>query len=394
MLSSRIPWRFRQVHERFVAGNRVTLLRNGTEAYPAMLEAIGQARQEVLLEMYWWGSDGIGREFAAALIAAVRRGLRVAVIYDSVGSWESDSSMFAELAAAGIFVLEFNPIKPWSRRFRAGQMSRRDHRKILSVDGSIGFTGGINIADQWVPEEQGGQGWRDDMIRVEGPAVLGFVRLFHQTWRSQEGEPFWAFEPRVHGRINAEPPHAGREGSQRVRVIGESARKNRRQIVRAYLGNMYRAKERIWISNSYFVPDGAVVRALRRAAQRGVDVRVIVPGRSDVEIVRHASRAVWSRLMKHGVRIFEWYDNVMHAKSAVIDGEWSTIGTFNLDAWSLFHNLEVNVTVRDPGFGALMEASFERDFEQAREVNSQDFAYRSLQDRILETVLYRFRKLF
>jgi cardiolipin synthase len=398
MSSPRIPWRFRLVRERFVADNRVTLLRDGVEAYPAMLEAIAAAKQEILLEMYWFASDRIGRRFVAALAAAAARGVRVAVIYDAVGSIDTDPALFAELADAGIRVLEYNPIKPWSRRFRLDRLTRRDHRKVLTVDGLVGFTGGINVADQWLSEAEGGQGWRDDMVRVEGPAVAGFMRLFHHTWVSQGGErlaPPCAPTPRRGQRRSTERPPSdpSREGGQRVRVLGESTRKHRRQIVRAYLANIYRAKHRVWIANSYFVPDGSVVRALRRAAERGVDVRVLVPGKSDVEIVRHASRAVWARLMEHGVRIYEWQENVFHAKTAVIDGEWSTLGTFNLDYWSLRYNLEVNVSVRDPGFGALMEASFERDFAAAREVTRASFDARRTEDRVLEALLYRVRKL-
>lgn len=380
---ARVPWRHRRQGERFVDGNRVTLLRDGAEAFPAMLAAIERAERQVLLEMYWFASDETGRGFAAALGRAAGRGVEVAVLYDAVGSWETDPALFAELEAAGVAVVEFHPLRPWARRFRPEHVTRRDHRKLIVVDGRVGFTGGVNLANQWAPPAAGGGGWRDDVVEVEGPAAAALGALFRQTWEAQGGSPLRA------------PVAAGAPaGGHRVRVLGDGRLYRRRAIVRAYLLNIARAQERVWIRNSYFVPDPRIVRALVRAVQRGVDVRVIVPGISDVEIVRHASRAVWSRLMRHGVRIFEWTENVLHAKSALVDGRWATIGTFNLDYWSLFYNLEVNVSVLDAGFAAVMEASFERDFARSRPVDPGEFAFRSLGDRALELVLYRFRKLF
>jgi cardiolipin synthase len=380
----RIPRRLRRVREEFIEGNRVGLLHDGKEAFPSMLEAIDQARRQILLEMYWFDSDTVGRRFADALMRAVARGVEVAVLYDSVGSWDVDAAFFAELERARIKVVEYNPIKPWRRRFRIDRLTRRDHRKILVVDGRVGFTGGINLAKPWLPEEQGGGGWRDDMVKVRGPAVRGLASCFFQTWTSQGGEPLTV---ELGGR-ESDPP-----GEQRVRVLGATSLLNRREIRSAYLVNIYRAKRRIWMSNSYFVPDRSVMRGLRRAARHGVDVRVLVPGTSDVEIVRYASRGAWTGLMKSGVRIFEWNRKVLHSKSAVIDGHWSTVGTFNLDYWSLLRNLEVNVAVLDSGFGARLEAVFERDFALASEVDPEEFRRRPLRDRLLELAFYRVRKL-
>jgi cardiolipin synthase len=169
METPRVPLRFRKVHGRFVPGNAVKLLHDGTQAFPAMLEAIAQARRQVLLEMYWFDSDAVGRRFADALIQARRRGVEVAIIYDSIGSIGADRAMFAGLEAEGVHVLEFNPVAPWRRRFRLSfaRLSRRDHRKILVVDGNVGFTGGINLARQWAPLEEDGGNWRDDMMRIK-----------------------------------------------------------------------------------------------------------------------------------------------------------------------------------------------------------------------------------
>ena len=169
-MARRAPRSLARVVEHFVEGNRVVLLRDGKQAFPAMLDAIEGAREQVLLEMYWFDSDTIGRRFAAALEGAAARGVEVAVLYDSIGSLGADPEMFQKLASAGVRVLEYNPVVPWRRRFRLDRLTTRDHRKILVVDGCTGFTGGINIADEWLPVSEDGGGWRDDMVRIDGPA--------------------------------------------------------------------------------------------------------------------------------------------------------------------------------------------------------------------------------
>lgn len=375
--------------EHFVEGNQVRLLRNGEQAFPHMLAAIAAAEQQVLLEMYWFGSDQIGRKFAAALVAACQRGVQVRIIYDAVGSMGASDDMFEELERAGARVIEFNPIAPWKRRFRLVRLSRRDHRKILVVDGKVGFTGGINIADYWLPLEDEGGGWRDDMVRIEGPAVVGLSDVFARTWGRLCSE---RLRPIGYMRQPAGPDSAHTVQGQAVRVLGQHFLRAQRQISNAYLHYVRNAQRCIFIANSYFVPDRRILRALAKAARRGVDVRVIVAGQSDVDLVRHAGRAVWGRLLRAGVRIFEWDESVLHSKSAVIDGLWSTIGTFNFDALSLRMNLEVNVSVLDESFASGLERSFLDDFELCREVSRRDFAFRSLGLRLLEFFAYRLRK--
>jgi len=384
--SRRVPWRLRQVAESFIEGNRVELLHDGRQAFPAMLSAIEGARSQILLEMYWFDSGRIGRRFADALLAAVRRGVEVAVIYDAVGSIGADPAMFAELVANGARVLEYNPVAPWKRRFRLTRLTRRDHRKILVVDAKVGFTGGVNIGDLWLPEEEEGGGFRDDAVRLEGPAVRGFVSCFQRTWRRLGGETLARS-----AELSAEPVQL-HEAAQAAHVVGDGYYRRRHAIARAYLARIYRAQQRIWIANSYFIPDGNVVRALTRAARRGVDVRILVPRESDVVFTDWASRAVWPRLLRRGVRIFEWTDSILHSKTAVIDGCWSTIGSYNLDYLSLRSNLEVTLNVQDPGFGRTMEAAFELDFARANEVDLRAFRFRSLGARLLELIAYRLRK--
>lgn len=381
-MARRIPFALRQVREHFVANNEVLLLRNGEQAFPAMLRAIRDAEHQVLLEMYWFASDSAGRRFAQALAQAAERGVEVAVSYDALGSIETDLSMFRDLVRRGVHVLEFNPIAPWRRRFRLGRVMRRNHRKVLVVDGKTGFTGGINLADAWAPVNQGGKGWRDDMLCVRGPAVGGLTACFMTTWEAEGGV---ALTPASAPSLSSD--------DQAVRVLGQNTLRERRAIVRAYLYNIYRAVRRVWIANAYFLPEPRVVRALVWAARRGVDVRVLIPARSDVEVVRIASRAMWGRLLRAGVKLYEWPHEVLHAKSAVMDGRWSTVGTFNLDYRSIFSNIEVNVAVRDEAFGRVLERSFEQDFAASRRVDFDAFKRRGFADRLLSWVLYRFRTL-
>lgn len=387
MPKQRVPLRFRKVQARFVPGNAVQLLRDGREAFPAMLEAIAQARRQVLLEMYWFGSDRTGRRFAEELARARQRGVEVAVVYDSVGSITADPAMFAELERQGVHVLEYHPVAPWRRRFQLSfaRLSRRDHRKILVVDGSVGFTGGINLADQWAPLEEDGENWRDDMIRIHGPAVDGLSRCFHRVWRKYRRQPLL--------RLAAEPPPHGTSPLLPVRILGERYYRHRHEIARDYAARLYSAKRTAYIANSYFVPDGFIRRALVRAARRGVDVRVIVPAHSDVEAVKFAGRAQYTKLLEAGVRIYEWHDGMFHSKTAVIDGKWCTTGTFNLDYMSLRRNLEVNASVVDPGLASEVERAFCDDLQRTREVDINDLRFRSISDRLLEATFYRMRKL-
>ncbi len=388
MADQRVPLRFRKVRGRFVPGKAVQLLRDGREAFPAMLEAISQARRQVLLEMYWFASDATGRSFAEELGRALKRGVEVAIIYDSVGSIGADRAMFTELEQQGAKVLEFNPVAPWARRFRLSfsRLSRRDHRKILVVDGSIGFTGGINLAAQWAPVEDGGGGWRDDMVRIVGPAVNGLSHCFHRVWRRYE-------LPAIqHLHADAQAGAASGQRLLPVRILGERYFRHRHEIATDYAARVYAAKSRVYIENSYFVPDGDIRRALVRAARRGVDVRVVVPAHSDVEVVKFAGRAQYEKLLRAGVRIYEWQEGMLHSKTAVIDGYWSTTGTFNFDYMSLRYNLEVNASVLDNDLGAQVEASFRQDLQFCREIELEDVVARSLSDRLVENTFYRLRK--
>jgi cardiolipin synthase len=364
-----------------VPGNTVALLRDGREAFPAMLEAIEQARSTVLLEFYWFDSDRTGQRFAEALERATERGVEVVVIYDSFGSLDADRGQFARLRQAGAYVLEYNPIAPWRRHYGLPNLLRRDHRKILVVDDRVAFTGGINLGDYWAPEEDGGADYRDDMVRVEGPAARALGDLVRAMWRK-------------HGKTPLRQPSAAPDaGSDAVQVLGQNFIAHQDAITRAYRRAIGLSRHRVWLRNSYFLPSGRMCRALESAASRGIDVRVLVPGISDVRLVTHATRSVYTRLLRAGVRIYEWQDQVLHAKSALVD-DWSTVGTFNIDHFSVMINAEVNVGVMDGAFTAQMQESFERDFSLAHEIDAHEHRFRPLIARLLELLTYVVRALF
>jgi cardiolipin synthase len=318
---------------RWRPGCDVTVLRDGEETFPAMLEAIASAKKTISFETYILAADKTGERFKAALIERARAGVQVRLIYDAVGSFGLSEAFVNEMRVENIEVIDFNPISPWRRRFR---LSHRDHRKILVVDNVVGFTGGLNIGDDYAPVSEGGVGWHDMHCRVTGPIVLDLARMFRRTWI-----------------------RAG--GSSYCRLLDNTRRRQRGVVKRAYLHVIRAAKISILIQNAYFLPDRGLRRALTRAARRGVDVRVIVPGRSDVRIIEWASLYVMRRLARMGVGILRWRGPMMHAKTATIDATWSTIGSYNFDAQSRFQNLELTVEVLDPPTAQTLVRTFEND---------------------------------
>ena len=381
-------WGFTRDFERFVGGNQVTLLHDGEQCYPAMLHAIESAKEEIFLEMYWFASDTTGERFANALIEKAREGIQVFVIYDAIGSFEADPAQWKKMRAAGCYVFEYNPIALWRRRFRIGVVNNRNHRKMLIVDRNIGFTGGVNIGDPWASAQDGGEGWRDDMIRVEGPAVNQMCRIFLHGL-SSIAQGLDGVREVSAARIQEE--HDAPDTS--VRVLANHFFGERRAIRSEYLRRIEEARARVYITNSYFVPDRRIRLALAEAAQRGVEVRVILPGESDVPAVFYAGRKQYTWMQKRGIHLHEWQGVILHSKTAVIDGAWCTVGTYNLDYRSLRFNLEVTVSVEDQNVAQACERRFLLDLENAPLVDAQAFRFRSLSERFLENFFYLFRKL-
>ena len=367
--------------ERIRPFNRVVPLLSGREAFPAMLDAIRGARSHVHLEMYILRADAVGQEFQKAFIDRARAGVRVRLLLDSLGSFALPAWFTDELQAAGVEIVEYAPIAPWRSRWG---LNRRDHQKILVVDDEIAFTGGINIGDEYAPLEWGGGGWFDMHALVEGPAVFDLARAFCTTWIKAGGNPLEPPKMPV-----ARPKSA--TFSAATQVISNVGVRSRSHMRHAYIRAIARADASISIMNAYFIPDRGLRRAFARASRRGVDVRVIVPSISDVRAVYYASRHLYARLMKSGVRIFEWPERMMHAKCGVIDSVWSTIGSYNLDRRSLLHNLEVALIAIDRGLGERMQAQFETELAGCTEVVAEEWEKRSLWNRCLEWFFFRLR---
>lgn len=364
-----------------VGADRVRLLRDGVEAFPAMLDAIASAEREILLEMYWVGADKCGVRFRDALTRRAREGVRVRVIYDSVGSLGITETWWQPLRDAGGDVREYHALFPLAKSFQIDRVEQRDHRKLLVVDGRVGFTGGINLSLPWLAAEEGGGGWRDDAVAVEGPCAEELRSLFYETWR----------------RITRQRPRDvlpfPRQRTRPVWVLANNWRR-RRSIRREYVVRISRAKSSVDIANSYFVPDGGVRRALFRAVARGVRVRVLVPAKGDVGVVQFAVEALFDQLLRHGVEVYAMPGPVMHSKTAIVDDDFTTIGSYNLDERSWRKNLEVNLAIEDASFAAHVRRWFDHDVDQALKIDLATWRQRSTVRRGAEWVALALRKLW
>ncbi|MBK8260996.1 MAG: cardiolipin synthase ClsB [Nannocystis sp.] len=366
-----------------IGDDRIRLLRDGEEAYPAMLAAIAAAREEIVLEMYWIASDEVGERFRRALTARAAAGVKVRVIYDSLGSYGLPSYWWAPLLAAGGEVIEFGPIAPWRGRFRLGRVRFRDHRKVMVVDGKIGFTGGLNLALPWLPIAEGGAGWRDDAVELRGPAAAQLRSLFYDTWW-RCGGPSLPYES-----SGARPNPASRVFVLANMVYGRPDR----TIRRAYLVALQRARRTVDIASAYFLPGPIFLHALRTARRRGVRVRVLVPARSDVFLVDLALRDLVRTLLNDKIEVYAYEGGVLHSKTAIVDRRFVTVGSHNLDALSWHFNLESNVVIDEPAFARVVTSSFDRDVARSRPVTAEFFGKLSPWARTLAWLAARLRAL-
>lgn len=360
-------------------GNKVTLLANGQTAYAAMLKAIESARDHVHLETFIIDADDVGKKFSDLLLKKAAEGVAVNLIYDSVGSSSDPVSFFKRLRDGGVQVVEFNPINPFKAHGH-WQLAHPDHRKILVVDGKIAITGGINISSVYSSKLSGrqeGKGeplpWRDTDIQVEGPAVAEFQKLFLETWSKQKGPPLP--ERNYYPKLKE-------EGNCLVRVVGSTPGTDNRIIFIVYVAAITFAEHSIHLTNAYFIPDPQVIKAIREAAQRGVDVKLILPETSDSSMALHAARYNYSKLLRSGVKIYERRKALLHAKTAVIDGVWSTVGSTNMDYWSLLNDDEVNAVVLSREFASEMEKAFAKDLEESKPIKLEEWKYRPLTSKI------------
>ena len=361
-------------------------LEDGKAAYASMLQAIRGARHHVHMEMYIFEDDEIGREFATALAERARAGVHVRLIYDSVGSLRTRKEFFRELEAAGIKVAEFNPVAPGLVLKGPVGMQARDHRKLMLVDGRVAFLGGINISrvygsssgsrpDSDAPFEE--QPWRDLQVRLEGPVVADLQRAFVAQWEK------WAKEKLDGARLFPTPVPAG---PHLVRAVTSSpgGEGGVDPLYLALISAIESAETEVCITNAYFVPHPQLMEALIAAARRGVDVKLVLPARSDSALVYHAGRAHYEPLLAAGVKIYERKKRLLHAKSAVIDGVWSTVGSTNLDWRSLAYNDELNAVVLGTDFANRMKAIFERDLQESEAITVARWKDRPFLDRVKE----------
>ncbi len=360
------------------SGNRVTLLIDGEATFTAMLTAIREAKDHINLETYIFHDDEVGRQFAELLLRKRAEGVTVNLIYDGLGCRRTAKAFFERLRRAGVKTVEFNPVS-LSGVLGGSSVFHRTHRKLLIVDGVVAFTGGINIGRAYLKSRRPGDRvsppeafWRDTNVMVEGPAVAEFQKLFFATWESQNGSAVSEA-----GYF----PDTGQKGDHPVQVVGSTHGCMNRATYFMYVAAIAHAKRTAHIIQPYFVPDRQLLEALTDAARRGVDVRIILPGSTDHVIVRQAGRWRYGELLGSGVKLYERQGAILHAKTAVIDGVWSTVGTTNLEMWSLVHNDEINAVVLGPEFGALMEESFAYDLAQSREILPQEWGERPLLER-------------
>lgn len=365
------------------AGNQIELLQDGPSTYQAMLEAIAGARDHINMESYILDDDDVGQRFAAALIAKQQAGVQVNLIRDSVGTLGTATAFFTRLSEVGVQIVEFNPVNPLTAK--AGwEVNQRDHRKLLIIDGHIAFLGGINISSVYSGSsphlgKKAAPGsalpWRDTDLRIEGPVVSELQELFIVTWAKQKGPPLAARD--------YFPPLEPR-GSEVVRAIGSSPDDPYSLIYVTLISALRSAQSEIWLTNAYFVPDPQLLATLKEAVARGVDVRLILPSSTDSWLVFHAGRAYYDELLQAGVRLYERHDALLHVKTAVIDGVWSTVGSTNLDWRSFLHNQEVNAVVLGSNFGDKMRAAFRADLAKSREITLPAWQERPLDVRVQE----------
>jgi cardiolipin synthase len=362
-----------------IVGNTVQLLRDGPETFAAMFAAMEAAKQSIELEFFTLEDVELnGRRLGDLLVASAGRGVRVSILYDAVGSVATPASFFDRLRQAGIAVREFNPIEPIS-------LNHRDHRKILIADNAIGIVGGVNLSTVYssVPFSKPPQStqdatparWRDTDLKITGPAIAELQKLFLDTWEKQSGTK--PPTPLATSRVAT-------AGDEIVRVIGSTPDDPLPLYYIALLSAIRTAEQRIWVSAAYFVPTHRALEDLIHTARRGVDVRLLLPSRSDSAKALAAGRSHYADLLDAGVKIYEARDVILHAKSVVIDGVWSSIGSSNFDRRSVLFNDEVDVVVLGRTTGARMEAIFNDDLREADRIEPQAWDNRSLSERFDE----------
>ena len=355
-----------------IDGNRIRNLENGGEIFPAMLEAVKSAKTSISFETYIYWSGEVGKEFAEALSERARQGVKVHVLLDWVGSQKMEESLVTQMKSAGIEIERYHPLH-W---YNLGRMNNRTHRKLLVVDGRIGFTGGVGIADQWSGNAEDPKHWRDSHYRLDGPAVAQMQAAFMDNWIKTTGKVLQgeAYFPKLEsvgealGQVFTSSPSGGGDSMQLM-----------------YLLSITAAERTIDLSAAYFVPDELTRKALRSALDRGVRLRIIVPGKHiDAEVVRQASRADWGELLEAGAQIHEYQPTMFHCKTLIVDSQLVSVGSTNFDNRSFRLNDEANLNVYDKQFAERLEDVFEADLGRATRITFEMWKKRPLRQKMME----------
>lgn len=410
-----------------IIGNKVDLLIDGPSTYKAMISAIESAKDHINMETYIIEDDEIGQQFSNLFIQKQQSGVQVNLIYDSVGCINTPKEFFKRLADAGVNVLEYNPINPLDTR-KDWDVNQRDHRKLLIVDGEIAFVGGINISSVYssgsfgggysagskskpkkthekvkaedlnsihsnignpnlgpvlannpphepAPSALEGTPWRDTHMQMTGPVVAEFQKLYFDTWTAQKGHEL--------AQKNYYPALTN-QGNEIVRAIGSTPDEPYSQIYSTLISAINSSETQVFLTNAYFVPDPQLLTALKEAVARGVDVRLLLPGKTDSSLVFHASRSFYDELLSAGVKIYEREGAMLHAKTAEIDGVWATIGSTNLDWRSFVHNQEINAVMLGLDFAGKMQQMFAKDLTESKQITLKDWRARPVAMRLKE----------
>ena len=361
-----------------VGGNKAQTLINGDEIFPAMLAAIGSAKKTITFETYIYWSGNVGKQFADALSERARSGVKVHILLDFIGSQKMEESLLDEMRRSGVEIMKYHPIT-W---YTIDRVNNRTHRKLLVVDGKVGFTGGVGIADDWSGHAQDPDHWRDTHYRVEGPVVPQMQAAFADNWMKVSGTV-------LHG-IDYFPP-VEPAGEQLGQVFKSSVEGGAESMHLMYLLSIASARKSIDLSMAYFVPDDLALEALEAALKRGVKMRIIMPGKNtDAGAVRRASRSTWGSILRGGAELYEYQPTMFHCKVLVVDGLWSSVGSTNFDSRSFRLNDEANLNIFDREFAERQLADFERDLKRSKRITLEEWEGRPWTEKAWERLMGMF----
>lgn len=363
----------------FTEGNRVTLLWKEKESFHTIFESIENAKELVCLEFYIFRNDETGNELSDILKRKASEGVKIYILYDHFGSFGTPVKFWKSLKQAGVHIRASRPFK-WTDPFH---YVYRDHKKLIIVDGVLAFTGGLNIANEYrgYHRIRRIKGWRDTGIFLKGPIAETLLKIFTKSWEIWKGAP-------IHHNINLQPSS---DGIPVIPIFASSSR-GRRKMRKLLYYSIARAQKCIYLTTAYFTPSRRMIDILKEAVFRGVDVKLLLPGKSDVTAAHYAGRASFTKLLKAGVEIYNYHGEILHAKTAVFDGTWSVIGSANLDFQSLRRNDEGNVGIIDENFGMQMIEIFNEDLRQSKQIILDTWVKRPFMEKAKEQFFALFRR--